>query len=158
MRRPLLLVAVLALAALLAGCGEEPLPEVTFRAGDDLTSIGPNQSCDVEITECAENAEAVATLRVPVGTPVRVGVPPEVAETPWQVVFRYRQTRVPGSDPIEGRSEVFAAGERVGYTLELGVGSQLETLEVQQFGLPSVSRGEPTFRVRTTWVLSVDDR
>jgi hypothetical protein len=57
---------------------------------------------------------------------------------------------------VHGRSEVFAAGRRDSYTLQLPAGAQLETAEVQQFGVPVRSGGGVEFLVRGTWVLSVD--
>lgn len=151
----LLMAPLMVTAALLAGCGFDEAPEVTFSAGGASVTAGPAQYCDVEVTDCRADPEAIASLRVPPGTPLQVSVPGSVSEAPWQVVFRYRPG--PGGAPVQGRSEVFAAGQRDSYTLQLPAGAQLETAEVQQFGVPVRAGGGIDFLVRGTWVLSVDD-
>ena len=151
----LLIAPLMVTAALLAGCGSDEAPEVTFSADGASVTIRPVQYCDVEVTECQADPEAGGVLRVPPGTPLQVSVPDSVSEAPWQVVFRYRPG--PGGEPVHGRSEVFAAGQRASYTLQLPAGAQLETAEVQQFGVPVRSGGGVEFLVRGTWVLSVDD-
>ncbi len=152
----LLTIPQMVTAALLAGCGSDRAPEVSFSAGGVSVTAGPAQYCDVEVTDCRADPEAGAVLRVPPGTPLEVSVPDSVSGAPWQVVFRYR----PGPDgaPVHARSEVFAAGQRDSYTLQLPAEAQLETAEVQQFGAPMRAGGGIEFLVRGTWVLSVDDR
>lgn len=147
MRRALLLAVLLPLAA----CGGTPEdPEVTFYADGEAVRTGPTEYCDVDVLECEAHPDAEARLAVSPGSPVQISVPDAVAEAPWQVVFRYRD----GEEAAEGRSELFAADERLAYTLE--VPGQLEALEVQQFGLPAVEDGVPTFLVRGTWSLLVE--
>lgn len=151
-----LTIPLMLTAALLTGCGSDGAPEVAFSAGGASVTAGPAQYCDVEVTDCRADPEAGAVLRVPPGTPLQVTVPGSVSEAPWQVVFRYR----PGPDgaPVHARSEVFAAGQRDSYTLQLPAEAQLETAEVQQFGVPVRASSGIEFLVRGTWVLSVDDR
>jgi hypothetical protein len=140
----------------LAGCGAGQPPTVTFGSSVGAVSIAPAQYCDLAVTKCENHPDAVAALAVPHGRPLRVSVPDEVAEAPWQVVFAFRPPG--GGDPVKGRSTVFAPNQRHDYTLTLpDPGDQLLTAEVQQYGggapVPGPD-GEPTFAIRGSWVLS----
>lgn len=154
MSRNALLPAVLAGSVLatagLAGCGQPPPPEVTFAADGHSARTGPIRHCDIDLTDCEENDSAVAVLGVPAGRPVRISVPGSIAGTPWQVVFRYRK----GAEQAGGRSEVFPPGGRREYTLRVPEGGTLISLEVQQYGAPDLTGGEPSFRIRAAWVLA----
>ncbi|MGH4024413.1 MAG: DUF2771 family protein [Pseudonocardiaceae bacterium] len=156
MSRSALLPAVPAAAVLaavvLAGCGQPPPPEVTFAVDDHSARTGPIRHCDIELTTCAENDSAVAVLRVPTGRPVRISVPDSIADTPWQVVFRYRR----GAEQAGGRSEVFPPGRQQEYTLRVPEGGALVSLEVQQYGAPDLAGGEPSFPIRAAWVLAAE--
>jgi uncharacterized protein DUF2771 len=152
--RRLLVLPVAAL--LLAGCaGEEPPPpQVTFAAGAASIVARPAQYCDVEMTECLTDVAAPVQLAVPPGTPLQVTVPPEIAQTPWQVVFSY--TDAAGAQTDE-RSPVFAPDERSAWTLALGAPEdRLLTAEVQQYGAPQPNpqTGEREFAIRASWVLN----
>lgn len=151
---PAALVAVLAagLAAGLTGCGSSP-GEVSFTSDGNTVTTGPVRSCDVDLTDCDSDEDAVAVLDVPPGGEVRIGVPDEVAETPWQVVFRYRAPEQ-GAEPVDGRTTVFAPDAQHEFTLRVPERSALETVEVQQYGSPEVRDGEPSFRIRSAWVLN----
>lgn len=145
--------ALAALAVVLTACGgESEDPAVTFYADGEAVRTGPAQYCDVAVTTCDEHPDAVARLAVRPGSPVQISVDDAIAEAPWQVVFRYRA----GAEAVEGRTPLFAADERLAYTLEVPDGGQLEALEVQQFGLPALDEGVPTFLVRGTWSLSAE--
>ncbi len=144
MRRiPLLLPLVL------VACGSGP-PEVTFSAAGESATVGPTQYCDVLLTECTDDPDAVASLAVPPGTPVTIEVPKEISATPWQVAFRYT---VDG-DLRQGRTSVFAPGDRLDYVLQVPEGGRLQTAEVQEYGVPGGVDGQRTFRIRGAWVLS----
>lgn len=148
MSRRALLPVLLALSVV-AGCGQSP-PEVTFAVEDRTATTGPIRHCDIELVECEQNDSAVAVLQVPTGAPVRISVPDSIAETPWQVVFRYRK----GDEQVGGRSEVFPPGGRTAYTLRIPEGGTFESLEVQQYGAPDLTGGEPSFQIRAAWVLA----
>lgn len=139
---------------LLGGCGLGGPPEVTFDvAGTELTT-GPAQYCDIALTTCDDDATAPVRLDVPPGTPVRIEVPGDIAETPWHVVFRYRTTT---GEQVEGRSPLFPPGQRTEYVLGLPAPTdQLLTAQVQQFGPPpqTAASGEVEFPVRASWVLT----
>ena len=151
-----MLAAVPATALLLAGCAAEepPPPQVTFAAGEASMVARPAQYCDVQVTECVTDVAAPVRLAVPPGTPLQVTVPPEIAQTPWQVVFSY--TDATGA-PVDERSPVFAPDERSAWTLELGAPqARLVTAEVQQYGSPTEPdprTGEREFPIRASWVL-----
>lgn len=153
-RRHLLAVPVAAL--LLAGCGAAdppPPPQVTFTAGAASIVARPAQYCDVELTQCLTDVAAPVRLAVPPGTPVQVTVPPDIAQTPWQVVFSYADA---AGTPTDERSPVFAPNARNDWTLELG-DNRLLTAEVQQYGPPpqqNPQTGEIEFPIRASWVLN----
>jgi uncharacterized protein DUF2771 len=157
--RRLLAVPVAALLLLLAGCGSEdppPPPQVTFTAGAASVVARPAQYCDVELTQCLTDVAAPVRLAVPAGAPVRVTVPPEIAQTPWQVVFSYADA---AGTPTDQRSPVFAPDARSDWTLDLGAPEKrLLTAEVQQYGpppQPNPQTGELEFPIRASWVLNV---
>lgn len=150
--RRLLAVAVALL--LLAGCGVGGRPEVAFDAAGTEVDVRPAQYCDEAFTTCDDDATAPVILDVPPGTPLRVEVPGDVADTPWHVVFRYRTTT---GEQVDARSPVFTPGARTEYVLELPAPTdQLLTAQVQQFGPPpetNPATGEPEFPIRASWVL-----
>lgn len=156
-RRLLPALAALAVVAVVAGCGGggEP-PQVRFAAGPDGVDARPTQYCNLENTDCRNDADAPVSLAVPPGTPLQITVPPEIAETPWQVVFSYRDAT---STPIDERTEVFAPDERSDYVLALPAPTdRLLTAQVQQYGPPPVANPETggiDFPIRASWVLSV---
>ena len=149
------LLPVLAGALLVAGCGATP-PQVGFAAGPAEVVAGPTQYCDLEFTECTNDPAAPVELAVPPGTPLRVTVPAEIAQTPWQLVFTYRDANLAQT---AGRSPVFGAGERSDYILALPTPTaRLLIAQVQQYGPPpqlSAQTGEVEFPIRATWVLTV---
>jgi hypothetical protein len=149
------LLAVPVAALLLAGCANEPPPpQVTFAAGAASIVARPAQYCDVELTECLTDVAAPVQLTVPPGTSLQVTVPPEIAQTPWQVVFSYADA---AGTPTDERSTVFAPDERSAWTLELAAPEdRLLTAEVQQYGAPKPNpqTGEMEFPIRASWVLN----
>jgi uncharacterized protein DUF2771 len=158
-RRTRFAVGALVVLGYLTGCSDptdEP-PRVTFAAAGGTVTAGPTQYCDIQVQDCQADPDAAVALKVPPGETLEVSVPGAVSEAPWQVVFRYR---APDGTRTQARSNVFAAGQRSDYTLELPVAdAQLETVEVQQFGTAMVPREDGVdFATRATWVLSVDDR
>jgi hypothetical protein len=150
---PVLLVC----GGLLAGCGSDAPPRVTFTVGGQAHTAAPTQWCDLELTDCTGDAAAQVHLAVPAGTPVQIGVPDDVASAPWHVVFSYRG---PDGRQVDARSPVFAPGAQHDYALVLPEGSdQLLTAQVQQFGpAPTTDpqTGEIQFPVRGSWVLVTD--
>jgi hypothetical protein len=138
---------------LLAACGSEP-PQVTFAADTASVVARPTQYCDLQLTDCTADPAAPVTLPVQPGTPLQVTVPDEIAQTPWQVVFSYRDANGTQTDE---RSPVFAAGERSTWTLQLAATNQLVTAEVQQYGVPQFNpeTGQAEFAIRASWVLNV---
>ena len=152
MRRRLVLAAV---ALLAAGCGSGTPPEVTFAAAGTSVAARPTQYCDLKLTDCTGDPAAPVVLTVPVGTPLKVTVPHEIAATPWQVVFSYRDA---GGAQTDGRSPVFAPNAQSDYTLELPAPEdRLVGAQVQQFGPPpqaNAETGEIEFPIRASWVLS----
>ena len=152
---PRRLLAVPVAALLLAGCGSEEPPQVTFAAGSATAVAGPAQYCDIELTECTGDPAAPVTLAVPAGTPLQVTVPSEIAQAPWQVAFSYRDA---AGSPIDARSPVFGADERSDWTLELTTPEdRLLRAEVQLYGPPpqvNPETGEIEYPIRASWVLT----
>ena len=151
------LLPVAAAVLLLAACGADEPPEVTFAAGDASAVARPTQYCDVALTDCTGDATAPVELAVPPGTPVQITVPAEIAETPWQVVYSYRDAAGAQADE---RSPVFAPAERSLWTLQLtDPAARLLTAQVQQYGPPpqiNPDTGEVEFPIRASWVLTAD--
>jgi hypothetical protein len=153
----LVVVAVVVVLVVRATAGPTPPGDVTFGAGGASVEVGASQFCDVQVTECGSDPEASGVLRVPPNTPLTVTVPEEVAGTPWQLAFTFRDT---AGAVAQGRSPVFAPGTSPAFTLVLPApADQLESAEVQQYGA-RISQGPNglEFATRATWVLSVDDR
>lgn len=145
--------AVLALLAafLIAGCGSGGPPEITFAAGAATTVATPTQYCEDDFLTCTNDPAAPVDLAVPAGTPLVVGVPEAVQETPWQLVYTYRDG---AGEQVDERSTVLV--DQPGYTLELPPDARLITAQVQQYGPPPVvdpESGEVEFPTRSSWVL-----
>lgn len=144
-------------ALVLTGCGLGGPPEVTFEVDGQRSTVGPARYCDLQLTECDDDATAPVRLEVPPGTPVRVEVPDEVAQAPWHVVFRYRGAN---GEQVDGRTPVFPPEQRAEYVLELPAPTdQLLTAQVQVFGPPpqavdGAEGGEVEFPIRASWVLT----
>jgi hypothetical protein len=148
---PLVLVGAGVLAS---ACSAPPLPQVTFFSVNRTAVTGPSEYCDFQVKKCDADAAAGATLAVPPNKPLQISVPSEIADAAWQVAFKYKLN----GQEQQGRSAVFAKGERLAYTLELPGAAQLETAEVQRFaGVLTLdpNTGEPQFVIGATWVLSV---
>jgi hypothetical protein len=153
------LIPLIALALTACAKDEPPEtpPEVTFAADGHSIVAKPTQHCDLQVQNCTADPKAAVALRVPPGRPVDITVPPEVAQTPWLVVFGYRTK---AGERVDARSDLFASNARPSYTLTLpDATDQLETVEVQQVGGTIVPGQQGVeFPARATWVLSVDDR
>ncbi|MBP2475017.1 hypothetical protein JOF53_003889 [Crossiella equi] len=161
MRKEVSLLLVTGAVLAVGACAPAEDPKVTFFAAGKSVEVSPTQYCDVKVENCKAKADAAGALRVPTGQEVKVSVDPRIGETPWQVVFRYRQQGDEPGKSVDGRSEVFAPGKQLAYSLKLPEAtSQLETVEVHQFGAALSARddGGFDFGTRGTWVLSVDDR
>jgi hypothetical protein len=139
-----------------AGCGAGAPPQVTFAAGQATVAAGPTQYCNAEFDNCTNDPAAPVELAVPPGTAVQISVPEEVAETPWAVVFSYRNA---AGEQVDGRSPLIAADERSDYALELPAPQdRLLVAQVQQFTAPPQANpdtGEIDFPASATWVLTV---
>jgi hypothetical protein len=146
------LLPLAAAALLLAGCGAGAPPEVVFTAGAAAAAARPTQYCEDDFVTCTNDATAPVELSVPPGTALRVDVPGEVADTPWQVVFTYRTA---AGEQVDERTAVQV--DSPGFTLELPEGARLLTAQVQQYGPPPVideTTGELQFPIRSSWVLT----
>ncbi len=130
MRR--VLTAVLACAAaVLAGCGAPPPPEVTFFADGDTVRARPQLLCEIGAEECLQDEAAEVSLRIRPGRPVQVSVPAEVSDGLWGVVFSYVDR---DGNRVDASSRVFTPGSKqLAYTLELPADSdRLLLAAVQQ--------------------------
>ncbi|MDN5860764.1 MAG: DUF2771 domain-containing protein [Pseudonocardia sp.] len=158
-RPPLLLVLVLALLTTISACGgaaPEP-PRVTFSVGAQSVTARPTQYCNIEFTACRNDAAAPVALPVPPGTAVRITVAPEIAATPWLIVF----TMVAADGTrTDGRTGLFSppSTQRSDYELALPAATdRLLTAQVQQLGAPPQANGQGDgidFPVRGSWVLT----
>lgn len=157
--RTLALVALVVVAA--AGCSERPPPPpppptIDFTANTENVSAKPFMYCDIAVTDCRRDNAAQVELTVAPGTPVRVTVPAEVAETPWSVVIQYITAAGEQKEP-----ETVAAFAPNGATmfdaLPPGPGDQLQTVEVKQAGakLMADETGQQEPVARGVWSVSV---
>lgn len=148
--KPLLAVAGIALA----GCSAPSEPRVTFYSHGEAVEVEPARYCDANGENCSPPPEdPVGELEVPADEPLQISVSQEVASTPWQVVFLYRNAQ---GQELDGRSSVFAPDQRHSYTLRLpDDGEQLEHVEVQQFSavLTPGPEGGVNFGIGGSWVL-----
>lgn len=150
-------VVVVVVLVVRATSGPDSPGDVAFAAGGAGTAVGAGQFCDVAVTECDSDPDAVAVLRVPPNTPLAVIVPDAVASTPWQLAFTFHDA---AGATQQGRSPVFPPGSTPSFTLVLPTATdQLTSAEVQQYGA-RITQGPNglEFATRATWVLSVDDR
>lgn len=148
--KPLLAVAAIALA----GCSTPTEPQVTFYSHGESVAVEPARYCDASGENCAPAPkDPVGELPVPEKAPLQISVPAEVASTPWQVAFIYRGAN---GEELDGRSPVFAPGERHAFTLHLPPdGTRLEHVEVQQFSalLMPGPEGGVDFAIGGSWIL-----
>ncbi len=156
--RKLLFAAAAALVV--AGCSNAPEPppeppKVDFTIGDKKSPAEPFLYCDIEVENCRRDNTAMLKLPVPPGTPVRVTVPKEVADTPWSVVIQYRTAAGEQKDPVTVAT--FGPGKETTFeAIPPGAGDQLQTVEVKQAGGVLV-QGEsgPEPLTRAAWSLQV---
>ncbi len=157
MRKLVLAVVLLGLA----GCSSSPQPpppppRVDFAVADATVSAKPFLYCDVEISDCKRDTTAQVTLKAAPGTPVRIEVPREVAETPWSVVIQYRTAAGVQRDPQTVAT--FGPGKRDSFEAKPPTaGDQLQTVEVKQAGGKLV-QGEqgPEAVTRGVWSAAVE--
>ena len=155
MRRALLLIVLALLPVACSSASGEP-PQVTFTANGQSATARPTQYCNVEFSDCRNDAEAPVSLRVPPGTPVRVSVPEEISSTPWLIVFT---TVATDGTRTDGRTPLFTPATPTDtYELTLPQPTdRLLTAQVQQLGAPPQANedsGGIDFPARGTWVLT----
>ncbi|MFC5286967.1 DUF2771 family protein [Actinokineospora guangxiensis] len=155
MRTSTKLLAVLgaALAALAAGCGAVPPPEVTFYADGAAVRAHPQILCDLATLTCDEDEDAVVTLDIRPGYPVQISVPPSLAAEPWGVVFSYLDR---DGERVDGSSKLFVPGQfkQFAYTLELpNEGDRLLFAAVQRLAIVQGETPVPT----GYWVLQAGE-
>ncbi|MFC4854257.1 DUF2771 family protein [Actinophytocola glycyrrhizae] len=155
-----LLVLVPLVLSVLAGCSSAPEPEapppnIDFLIAGKKTTAKPFLYCDIKVENCKRDNTAMLELPVPPGTPVRVTVPKDVADTPWSVVIQY--TTAAGEQMAPVTVATFSPGKETSFeALPPGEGDQLQTVEVKQAGGVLV-RGEagPEAVTRAAWSLQV---
>jgi hypothetical protein len=151
---------VVVLLVVLAGCSSEPgqpapPPKVDFLIAGKKTVAEPFLYCDLKVENCKRDNTAMLKLAVPPGTPVRVSVPSEVAETPWSVVIQY--VTAAGEQRAPVTVATFAPGKETSFeALPPGAGDQLQTVEVKQAGGVLVQGDAgPEAVTRAAWSLQV---
>lgn len=144
------------MVVLAAGCSAaEPPPEdpsVDFSVADRKVSAEPYLYCDVQVKDCKRDNTAQVKLEVAPGTPVRVTVPDEVAQTPWSVVIQYKTAA--GEQMAPETVATFPPNKTSTFdALPPGEGDQLQTVEVKQAGAKLVrdDKGEAAAVSRGVW-------
>lgn len=138
---------------LLSGCST-PTPDITFFTSGASVRASPLQYCDIKGLNCHADGRATVTLNVRPGAPVQISAPDEVAQTPWQVAARYRNSN--GTD-YAACSPLFAPGQQYAYTVNVPAGGdQLVLIEVYQVAgaLLLTPSGDYAAPARGTWVLT----
>ena len=154
--RKLLVLVVLVLAGCTSAPEEEPPPPtIDFLIAGKKTTAKPFLFCDVKVENCKRDNTAMLKLPVPPGTPVKVTVPKDVADTPWSVVIQYRTAAGEQKAPVTVAT--FAPGKETSFeALPPGAGDQLQTVEVKQAGGVLVQGDAgPEAVTRTAWSLQV---
>ena len=157
--RPTALVGlVVGGALLLSGC-TAPRPEVTFYGNRTAVTVQPELWCQVDVkalTFDCPTAPATGNdghLRMAPGQPLQINVPTDIGNTPWWVVFEYKDA---AGAAQSGRTELFT-DNRLAYTLALGAGTQLTRAEVQSGLVPTQdSTGATSISASRTWVVLID--
>ncbi len=154
-------LAVLVLALALAGCSRDTaVTAVTVSAGPVSVALPVSASCAApsgatELT-CRgdENDAGAPHLALAPGTPLAISVPSDVGDTPWVIVFSYRDAQ--GRQQQGDRTPVFPAKQRYSYDLKPPKGAQLTRLEVQSLIAAPTRDGGVEFPAVRTWVLVID--
>ncbi|HEY7595313.1 MAG TPA: DUF2771 family protein [Actinophytocola sp.] len=157
MRKLVLAAAVL----VLAGCSAAPEPppappKVDFTVAAGTVTAKPFLYCTVEVQDCKRDTAAQVKLKAAPGTPVRVRVPKEIADTPWSVVIQYRTAAGVQQDPRTVAT--FGPGKQDSFDAKPpAAGDQLQTVEVKQAGGKLV-QGEdgPEAVTRAVWSAQVE--
>jgi hypothetical protein len=148
--------ALVGMGLVLTGCANQPStpPEITFVAKDKTVAAKPFRYCNVEVTECTEDRNAVAYLTLPAGATVEVRVPDDVAATPWSVTIGYVTATGEQKDQMVG---VFTKGDRETFTAQAPApGDSLTTVEVKQAGGRLEDEGgQPQVVPRAVWSLQI---
>lgn len=147
--------------ALLAACGllslsacSAPDPDITFYSSGTTVSVAPIQYCDITEAHCSANGGATRSLAVTTGQPVQISAPQQVANSPWQVAARYRDTK--GAEYV-ACSPLFVAGNQFAYTVHPPhADDRLVLIEVYQASatLEELPNGDIETPIRGTWVLT----
>ena len=157
--RPAVLTGmVVAAGLLLSGC-TVPRPIVTFYGNRTAVDAQAELWCEVNMTALtvacppAPDTSKDGRLTMAPGQPLQISVPTEIGDTPWVVVFSYRDS---SGKALTGRTEVFTDGQ-LAYTLpSLGSGTQLTRVEVQAGLIPTEdASGATSITASRTWVLVV---
>jgi hypothetical protein len=156
-RKLVLLVGLL----VLAGCSSAPEPpppppKVDFTVAATKVTAKPYLYCDVQVQDCKRDNTAQVKLKVAPGTPVRVRVPKEVADTPWSVVIQYRTAA--GEQKAPETVATFSPGKSSSFEAKPpGAGDQLQTVEVKQAGAKLVQGAAgPEAVTRGVWSAQVE--
>lgn len=157
--RPTRVIGTLIAAALLLSACTVPRPTVTFYGNRTAVAVSPELFCDVNTTTLTVDCPAPTDLsndgRLTM-TPtqyLQINVPTEIGDTPWVVVFEYKDA---AGKAQNGRTGVFTDNQ-LAYTLPpLGEGAQLTRVEVQSGLIPTLdASGSTSITASRTWVLLV---
>ena len=86
MRRPLVLAAILALAAGLLSSCDKPVPKITLQSGSVSTTVNAQTYC-FDLAHCRiRTSGGIGTLRARAGSSILVDVPRDVADRHWSAV------------------------------------------------------------------------
>lgn len=145
---------------LIAGCASSGhVQQVTVTAGSATVTLPAALTCATTpdgsglMCDDGENDDDAPHLRLAPGTPLDISVPTAVGDTPWVIVFAYRDAKGAAQ---KDRTAVFPAKDRYSYHLTPPSGAQLTRLEVQSLYAAPATDGSLEFPAVQTWVLVID--
>lgn len=147
------LALVLSSLAVLVGASacssSTELPEITYYADYTTTVAGPTTYCSLDFVNCSTGS--TAQLAVPIGSPLQISLPTDIANAPWRMLTTYRTAA--GADEIEQR--YFRPGERLAVTVTPpDPRDQLTGVEIQLPSGATDTDGNPI--ARATWSVRTD--
>lgn len=121
-------VAFTAVVTLLVQNAQTHPPSLTAYTHGETVQVPPLQYCDLNLEECEEGS--VTEFPVPVGYPLQISLPTDIANAPWRMIIQYRDSQ--GNEVFEERSH--DSGPSSAITIESTADRQLLVAELQ---LPS---------------------
>ncbi|WP_405488681.1 DUF2771 family protein [Nocardia sp. NBC_00511] len=146
-------VAYLASVVVVARHTDKPQPELAAYSHGKTVTVNPYMYCDLnvadrklDLTDC-KNTQAVSELDIPLGSPLQISLPKDIANVPWELLVGYRLP----DNTIEPESISRPKDKPYAYTLNPKPGKRIAVVELH---LPIPARdaaGNEGFISRGVW-------